>query len=154
MITLRAMTEEEFQAFFDYSIGEYAKEKVMSGNWAESEALERSRKEFDELLPKGAQSEGNTLLTLVNESGESVGYLWYAVNPRRAGRVFIYDFEVYSSFRRRGYASQALAALEELLRPQGFKHIDLHVFGHNTPARELYKKTGYSETNINMSKDI
>ena len=30
--------------------------------------------------------------------------------------------------------------------------VGLHVFGHNIVAQELYKKSGYEITNINMRK--
>ena len=53
-----------------------------------------------------------------------------------------------------GYATQALEALEAHAKPNGVKKLGLHVFGHNTAARELYKKAGYLETNVSMAKVI
>ncbi len=90
----------------------------------------------------------------MNENDEKVGILWYAALPRQPGLAFIYDFEIYETFRRRGYASQALAALEQDAKGRDLKHIELHVFGHNAAARALYKKAGYVETNVMMAKNI
>jgi len=36
----------------------------------------------------------------------------------------------------------------------GDSAIGLHVFGDNAPARSLYKKLGYTETNVNMVKRL
>ena len=154
MITLQPMTEADFHIYLEKTIPEYAREKVQAGNWSAEEAPERSRKEYEIYLPQGVQTPGNFLFTLVNEAGEKVGFLWYAIQPRQPGLGFIYDFEVYASFRRRGYASQALVLLEQDARRHGLDRLDLHVFGHNIAARELYKKAGFVESNIMMLKEL
>jgi RimJ/RimL family protein N-acetyltransferase len=154
MITLQPMTDADFHIYLEKAIPEYAREKVQAGNWSETEALERSRKEYEGYLPQGAQTAENFLFMLVNEAGEKVGFLWYALQPKQPGWGFIYDFEVYAPFRRRGYASQALALLDQDARRHGLNKLELHVFGHNLPARELYKKAGFVESNIMMLKQL
>jgi ribosomal protein S18 acetylase RimI-like enzyme len=154
MITLTPMTEADYQPYLKAAIAAYAQDKVAAGNWTEAEALERSRQEFEHLLPQGVLTEANFLFLLVNETGEQVGYLWYHLDPHKPDFAFIYDFEIYEAYRRRGYATQALQALEAHARPRGVKKLGLHVFGQNTAARELYKKAGYLETNVNMAKEI
>jgi len=154
MISLIPMTAADYAAYLEKIIPLYAREKVAAGNWTEAEALERSRKEFQQLLPDGCQTVGNFLFMLVNTTGEKVGWLWYALNAKRPEQAFIYDFEIYDHYRRQGYATAALAALEAHARPQGVKKLELHVFGFNTAARELYQKCGYAETNVMMAKSI
>jgi RimJ/RimL family protein N-acetyltransferase len=154
MISLIPMTEADFAAYLEKTVPQYAREKVLAGNWTEAEALERSRQDFEHLLPEGLPTPGNFLFMLVNEAGEKVGWLWYALAAKKPDLAFIYDFEIYDQFRRRGYATQALAALDEHARPHGVKKLELHVFGFNTAARELYKKCGYEETNVMMAKSI
>lgn len=154
MIALVPMTEKEFQVFFERLVREYAADKVRAGNWSEAEALERSRSETEKYLPQGVHTEGNFVCKLLNENDEAVGVLWYAQLKDRPKTGFIFDFEIHEPYRRRGYASQALAALEPQARSTGIKRLELHVFGYNTAARELYKKAGYFETNINMAKEI
>jgi ribosomal protein S18 acetylase RimI-like enzyme len=148
------MSDADYQVFLDSAVSAYAQDKAAAGNWTEAESLERSRQEFQNLLPQGNHTEANFLFSLVNESDQKVGYLWYKIEPNQPGFAFIYDFEIYEQFRRRGYASQALNALETHAKLQGVKKLGLHVFGHNTAARELYKKIGYIETNVNMAKEI
>ena len=154
MITLQPMNETDFQAYMDKAIPNYAQEKVQAGNWSVEEALERSRQEYESYLPQGVHTPGHFLFMLVNETGEKTGFLWYARQPKQPEWGFIYDFEVYQAFRRRGYASQALALLEQDARRQGLKKLELHVFGHNIAARGLYKKAGFVETNIMMLKEL
>jgi len=154
MINLEPMSETDYLVFLAKITPEYAAEKVKAGNWKESEALELSRKEFEHLLPQGIHTPGHFLGKLIHDDGEPVGILWYELSEKRLDTAFIFDFEIYAPFRRRGYGAQALAALEAHARPRGVKRLELHVFGYNTPARELYKKAGYCETNVNMAKDI
>lgn len=154
MITLRPMIEADFRIYLDKMIPEYAREKVAAGNWSAEEALERARVEYESYLPQGLQTPGQFLFTLWNESGEKVGFLWYAIQSRQPGWGFIYDFEIYEPFRRRGYASQALILLEQDARLRGLNKLELHVFGHNIAAREPYKKAGFVESNIMMLKQI
>jgi ribosomal protein S18 acetylase RimI-like enzyme len=153
-IILVPMNESDFQTYLANAILGYARDKIQAGNWSQDEAFERSRKEFEGYLPQGIHTPNNHLFTLLNDMGEKVGILWYATLPNQPGLAFIYDFEISEPFRRRGYASQALAALEQEAKARGAKQIELHVFGHNTAARALYKKAGFVETNVMMTKNI
>jgi ribosomal protein S18 acetylase RimI-like enzyme len=154
MITLTPMTDADFRAYLEFAVSAYAQDKVDAGNWAKAESLERSRQEFQQLLPHGIHTEANFLFILLDESMQRVGYLWYSIDAKKPNSAFIYDFEIYEQFRRQGYATQALKALEVHAKSKHVKRLGLHVFGHNTAARELYKKVGYLETNVNMAKEI
>src|SRR3970040_1501371 len=111
MISLRAMTEEEFQGFLTQSVPEYASEKVRAGNWTPEEALERSQKDHATLLPKGLASPHQHLYT-IELGGRRVGRLWLSVDPQAAGGAgFIYDLFVAEPFRRQGIAGEATTRL-------------------------------------------
>ena len=154
MISLRAMTEEEFQAFLAQSVPEYASEKVRAGNWTPEEALGRSRKDHATLLPEGLASTHQRLYTIELE-GRPVGRLWLSVDPQTAGGAgFIYDLFVAEPFRRQGIAVEAMRLLEKEALGFGVGSLALHVFGYNVAARGLYQKLGYEITNINMSKAL
>ena len=154
MISLRAMTEEEFQAFLAQSVPEYASEKVRAGNWTPEEALGRSRKDHATLLPEGLASTHQRLYTIELE-GRPVGRLWLSVDPQTAGGAgFIYDLFVAEPFRRQGIAVEAMRLLEKEALSFGVGSLALHVFGYNVAARGLYQKLGYEITNINMSKTL
>jgi ribosomal protein S18 acetylase RimI-like enzyme len=149
------MTEAEYQAFLEPSIREYAEDHVKDGEWSEEEALEKSRKEFYDLLPQGLETPNHYLFTIVNEEQQNVGMIWFMLRKRQGKlAAFIYDVKVDEPFRRRGYASQAFRELEHKVRELGGSKIALHVFGHNHGAIQLYTKLGYVVTNLHMAKEI
>jgi ribosomal protein S18 acetylase RimI-like enzyme len=153
MIQLTPMTEQDFQDFYERSIRDYADEKAKAGNYRPEEALERSRREYEELLPDGLASKDQYLYNIVeDELKQKVGILWVAVNHRGQPAAFIFDIEIYEAFRRRGYAEQAFLRLEEKMKALGMTKIGLHVFGHNHAAQALYNKLDYEITNIHMAK--
>ncbi len=146
------MTQAEFQSFIAVSVPEYASEKVKAGNWTAQEALEKSRKDHEDLLPHGLQSPNQHLYTIEN-GATPVGRIWLSVDPQTAGGAgFIYDLFVAEPYRRKGIAEQAMLQLEREALRLGVGSLALHVFGYNTAARSLYEKLGYETTNINMLK--
>jgi RimJ/RimL family protein N-acetyltransferase len=156
MTDLVPMTPAEFEPFFERLVVEYAADKVRSGNWTSEESVRRSREDCQALLPKGTATPGQHLYRILDtETGEKVGIVWLAEDGRKSPPIgFIYDLEVEAPYRRRGYATQAMLALEVKARELGLATISLHVFGFNHEARALYAKLGYEITNINMSKSL
>jgi len=157
MITLRKMTQDEYDAWRFMSIAAYAAEHVRAGNWSAEEAPEEARKAFEHYLPNGLDTERHYVCAVVadatGETGETVGHLWYAVVPAASGSaIFIYDIGIAEPHRRKGYASAALKSLEKESARLGASTIRLHVFGNNTAARKLYAGLGYAETDVQMVK--
>jgi ribosomal protein S18 acetylase RimI-like enzyme len=150
MPTLIPMSQPEFDAFLERSIPEYAADKVRAGNWTEAESLERSRKEFEELLPLGLKSEENFLYTLYDDQ-QAVGMIWMKTASTSG---FIYEVYIEEKFRGRGYGRSIMLLLEEKAREMGLKSLGLHVFGSNQVARRLYEAVGYEVTNVNMKKTL
>ena len=90
-----------------------------------------------------------------NDAGEDVGHAWFTIEDREQGRVvFIYDIEVYEAHRRHGYGRAALAEIDDYAREHGCIGVMLHVFGYNEAARNLYRSSGYVETNVVMFKRV
>lgn len=155
MTRLEPMTQARYETWLEATIREYAAEKVASGNYAEEGSLERSKGEFDSLLPNGRQTEGHEILSMVDDAGEDVGYVWFTTEDRPVGRVvFIYDIAVDPEHRRKGHAQAALLEVEAYAREHGCVGVMLHVFGSNNGARRLYLKAGYDETNVMMLKRV
>lgn len=154
MVALAAMIEDDYKHYLEHSIGEYAKEKVRAGTWAEEDALQLSEETFRKLLPEGLLTLEMRFYRIVDEKrAEKVGYYWLHETDSPAGRTFfIYDFLIFEPYQGQGYGKQAMAALDELARGLGISKISLHVFGHNTRALRLYEKSGYAVTDYVMSK--
>jgi ribosomal protein S18 acetylase RimI-like enzyme len=148
------MTQTELEVFLERTIPEYAEDKVRAGHWAESEALERSRKEFADDLPQGLQTKNNYLYTLY-DGNDAIGMIWMRANmDRPTNDGFILELYVEENQRGKGYGKQAMLLIEEKARELGLKAIGLHVFGSNNIAQNLYKAVGYEVTSVNMSKTL
>lgn len=154
MSKLVPMTQPEFDTFLEHLIPDYAADNVRAGYWDESEALEKSRKETESLLPQGLQSKDHYLFTMY-DGDQAVGRVWLKANfdrPVKSG--FVFDVEVKEEFRGKGYGKQIMLLIEEKARELGLKSIGLHVFGYNTVAKKLYETVGYEVTSLNMVKKL
>ena len=150
MVKLVPMEQENFKIFLERGIREYAEDHVRNGNWSAEEALERSRKEFEQLLPDGVNSRDQFLYSIVDETDSiKIGLLWVQVKDQRA---FIYDFFIDEAFRVKGYGKLALIALDKELMSRNVESVALHVFGDNVTAQELYKKMVFQINGIQMKK--
>ena len=152
-ITLDPMTEDEFAAWLLPAVRGLADDKVASGQWTADEALDMSKTEFTILLPQGAATRGQLLYTVRDTaSGAGVGAVWIHLRPKADKReAYVCDIVVDEDQRGKGYGRATMLAVAERARELGADSVGLHVFGHNTVARELYTSLGFVTTNISMS---
>ncbi len=150
------MQENAFDAYVEAAIRGYAKDNVEAGRWPAVGAVERSRTEFESLLPQGVKTPDNFLFEILGEeNGPTVGYAWYALERKHGScGAYIYDLEVKPEHRRKGHAYRALKAMEPLAVRAGATSIGLNVFASNVGAQALYRKLGYAPTNFNMYKPL
>jgi len=152
---LRPITDSEYAAWLLQAVPAYAADKVASGAWKEEGALDRSREEHEALLPAGPNTADHHMFSILGESGETVGTVWFAAEERAKARVaYLYNIVVWPEHRRQGHALRAFRALDEEVRRLGLAGIALHVFGHNTAAQALYAKLGFKPTNFNLYKPV
>jgi ribosomal protein S18 acetylase RimI-like enzyme len=150
-LQIRAMTQEEFGAFRQRAINEYAAEHVRVGDWDPEEAEQRAAREIDEPLPDGAQTAGMVLL-VGEASGEVVGLVWVGPAPAARPGWWIYDIEVVPAQRGRGHGRALLQAAELEAQRHGAESIGLNMFGGNDAARGLYESSGYEVAATLMRK--
>jgi len=151
-VSLRKMTEAEFDGWKAYSIGEYAKDKMQALGINEAEALTLSTESFAFLAKDGIATPDNHFFMIVRDGGV-LGWLWFAMKSEwGVTSAFVYDLEVKPEYRRQGVAEAAMILLEGEARALGASKIALHVFGQNTGARDLYAKIGYQITDYSMAK--
>jgi ribosomal protein S18 acetylase RimI-like enzyme len=149
------MTPEEFRLFLDRSVPDYARSHVQAGRWKESEAVDRSRAEYAQLLPQGIDTPDNFLRTVQDERGARVGEVWFALRKQEGWPLmFVYWIGIDEAHRRKGYASEVLRVVEGEAKRLGAPRVALHVFGDNVAARALYEKLGYATTNVIMAKPV
>lgn len=150
MIDLRKMTGAEFNVFRESTIKSFAAGNVTAGNWEQPGAESRATAMLEQLLPAGAATTGHRFYTITGQQGD-LGTLWIFV---KSDTAFLFDIMLDEKFRGLGLGHQTMDFLEKKLAGEGIREIELHVFGHNAPARALYLKTGYLETDITMKKKI
>ena len=155
-ISLIEMTEEAFSDYLLIAIPAYARDNIDSGRWDPSDALVRSRKAHDLLLPEGVATEDNYLFNILSgESKNTVGYVWVKIENNISSKsAFIYDIEIYEPHRRKGYAKSALSGIETFVAGLGATTLGLHVFKHNSAAVALYRSIGFEMVSHNMQKPI
>jgi RimJ/RimL family protein N-acetyltransferase len=156
VIELRPMSEVEFGTYLAAVTETYAEEQVRAGAWPPEGARERAEAETREMLPDGLATPDHHLYSLVtHDADEPVGALWIMLRDRNGAlEAFIADIVVFEAYRRRGYATGALAALDATARELGAGRIRLQVFGHNHAARALYEKMGYETVNVYMDRRL
>ncbi|GIP36952.1 N-acetyltransferase [Paenibacillus sp. J31TS4] len=80
------------------------------------------------------------LYYLIQYDGANVGYM--AVKQEQ-GKLFLSKFYIGKEKRGKGFASHALAFLEQLGRDRNLSHIWLTVNRHNHPSIAIYVKKGF-----------
>lgn len=154
MSKLIPMTQSEFDAFLERLVPDYAAVNVRAGYWNEDEALEKSRKQTESLLPDGLHTKNHFLYTIYDDN-RAVGMIWMRAELDRAVKSgFIFDVEIKEEFRGKGYGKQAMLLIEEKARELGIKRMGLHVFAYNDVAKNLYERIGYKISSMNMLKDL
>ena len=144
-VTMRTMTEEEFDIFRSCSIASQAEERMKEYMCFLVAATNEAEAEFAQLLPEGLRTPNHTLMVIhdgVNK--ELVGYLWtlYEVTEGKK-QSFLCDFIILESKRRQGYGTAALQCMEEKATEDGCQESVLFVSDRNEIAKQLYQKCGY-----------
>ncbi|XVU23788.1 GNAT family N-acetyltransferase [Actinoplanes sp. CA-054009] len=107
------------------------------------EATRESERQTRTLLPDGVATDGQ-LLCKGLAGGEEVGFLWISLpGTTFQTMAWISEIEVAEEHRSHGHGSAMLRAAEAALTARGVGRVGLHVFGHNTGARRLYRRLGY-----------
>ena len=152
MLHLEPLVPDDFKDYITRSIQQYAEDLVQSRGCSYSVAQAEGEDSLHQLLPHGIATAGHHILRIIS-GAESVpvGMIWYGIDDSVA---FIYDFEIYSAFRGRGYAKQALEILENMARELKLSRLELNVFAHNVGARTLYERAGFQPAEITMLKKI
>jgi ribosomal protein S18 acetylase RimI-like enzyme len=154
MIRLEPMSESEFSAYLERAIPRFAESQVLRGVWVEQRSMDASRAFYADRLPQGRETPGHHFCTIVDaEAGTKVGEVWYSAEEVGGNlRFWIEWIWIESSYRRRGYATQALHHLEQEARGLGAVWIGLSVWMDNAEAVSLYSKLGYSIALASMRK--
>ncbi len=151
-ISVRPMSEKEFDSFQDESGRVYVSQLMVTGNLSQEVAEARAKAEGLKILPDGIRTKGAIFLTILKES-QQIGYLWFGLRDQgKVKTAFTYAFEIYPAGKGCGYS--AMVKAREYLRSLGVQKVALHAFSKNARAVELYKAVGFQVDSYNMSIEL
>jgi ribosomal protein S18 acetylase RimI-like enzyme len=149
------MGQDELTRFIASSRESYVMARVEAGE--RPEVAERvSERQHRDLFPGGRPGERHELF-VVEADGHQVGMVWVGPHPNRPEderTAWLYDIEIVSDQRGRGYGRAALAMIEDHLAAAGVTEFGLNVFANNTTARRLYSSAGWRELSVTMSRQL
>lgn len=141
-VSLRLMTEAEYETFRQRNLSRYAQELLLTKQTEiEAHALAEAHGALEEILPEGLKTPRNYIMAAENAAGAPVGEVW--CDTTEAETVFLNDFYVAPQHRRLGYGTAMLRAVEGLAEAQSFGQIMTHVFHTNKIALAMFAKRGY-----------
>ncbi len=145
------MSKEEFEIYKKKMYEEYS--KVLAENLLipYQEALVRAEDQIDTIWNEDMKKGKNYGYNVISTNNEHVGRIWVFVNYS-SKKAFIYDIRIFPKYQKRGFAKSAIKELEEILKKEKVKFLELNVFGNNKVAYNMYKNLGFDETNINLMK--
>ena len=153
-LSLRPMSQEEYDVWRERSEREYAAEIATSRDLDPESAAAASAGEFAELLPDGLASPDMHLFT-AEVDGEQVGIGWFELRERASGTsAWIFDLRLDEDRRGQGLGRALLDALHGAARGLGATSMTLNVFGDNPTAIRLYETSGYVVTAQQMRLEL
>lgn len=144
----RDMRPDEYGAWRQLAVEEYAVADLARSGGDRALALQRSLEAYARFLPDGAATADTRLLTLTLD-GAPAGDLWvrhHRARHREDGatdQTFTFDVEVAQAVRGRGLGRAAMLVAERAALEVGDRQLGLNVFGDNLVATGLYRSLGY-----------
>ena len=148
-IRLRAMAAEEFAAYRETFIRDWAADLEKVDDLTRAGALAEAAARTDADLPLGPATPGHHIFVILADE-EPAGNLWFSIDAQ--GRAFLDDVTIHEADRGKGYGRRALELCELEARQRGATRIELHVYRHNPRAIVLYKALGYHTIGLKMRK--
>jgi ribosomal protein S18 acetylase RimI-like enzyme len=98
-------------------------------------------------------------LFVAERDGAVIGYVWGALEPMswkelRGPAGFVHDLAVTGEARRGGIGTRLLEAAAGWLRERGAPRLVLWTASSNAPAHALFRRLGFRDTMIEMTKEL
>ncbi len=154
-VSLRPMTSLEYATYSNDVQSEVVRE--LRATMSEQDARAHAARGVAQHLPEGLATPHHRLLIAEDAAGTPIGNAWIGPDPYRgeaSNGAWLYDINVYSNARGRGYGSAILTEVEALVVGAGRSRLGLNVFGGNAAAIALYRSSGYTVTTQEMSKQL
>jgi len=153
-VTLEPMTKAQFSEFMEVILPPYVAERAAADHVATDVAEHYARDQHARLLADGHLTAGHRFLSMVStNNNQSVGGVWFWIDVGNK-QAFLYNITVFPQYRRRGFASDALALVEQTVRAAGCATLGLNVFSSNSGALALYRKVGFNAVSSYLNKAL
>jgi ribosomal protein S18 acetylase RimI-like enzyme len=137
------MNQAQFTGFMAAVLPSYVAERAAADHVSLEMAERSARTQLARLLPDGHLTVGHRFLRVLStDSGHGVGDVWFWIDSENK-QAFLYYIAIVPEHRRRGFASAALTAIEEMVRAAGCISFGLNVFSSNHSAIALYRTLGF-----------
>jgi GNAT superfamily N-acetyltransferase len=94
------------------------------------------------------------LALVAEDDGKPLGFLFCILGDRGRKTAHISDFYVRPEARSKGVGKALLAKVIEPAREAGLDHVSLEVLVHNTDARRLYDRLGFTPVDVFMAAPL
>ena len=153
-VVLKDMNFADYSPFMKMTIDGFIQDKIRNKQWLPEEAEKNAKEAFDLLLPKGFDTQDQHF-HIITSNRNKAGYLWFETRQTNGLKVIFINFiYILPDFRKKGIAKAALDRLKQMAIELKAQQIELHVFGFNTEAIQLYLHAGFVQTNIMMRCEL
>ena len=150
---LREMSDDEFTAWRERSLHDYAAERAAAHGRAYEDVLPEVERQTAGILREGQATKGHHFFRVL-EDDRPVGWLWLGPHPEKQGAAWVYDIEIDEPMRGRGIGRRAMLAAEKVAAADGASELGLNVFGANERAIAMYQALGYATVAMQMNKRL
>ncbi len=144
-VHMRKMTNAEFDIFCEWSVSSQTKDYMKIHGLSFESARHQAMEEIQNMLPDRLNTPEHNLMTIeLSDTKEVAGFIWTLQEEFNGKKqTFLCDFVILESYRRKGYATDALAIMHRYAMEAGCQEVVLFVSDHNIAAQNLYVKCGY-----------
>jgi len=155
MVSLRKMSQSEFQEYYADALQLLADELSKAAALTPEQALVSARHSFTSLLPDNRPDAPGQFLYSIVDGDQNIGTAWFRIREERLPHdAYVLDLIIRPPYRRKGYGRQVMLALEQEISSLGVFRVSLSVFEHNSVARRLYEQMGYTPVSTVMAKNL
>ena len=144
---IREITREEFDKnFYDLNYEGYLYHYNHRKDIFDKKTYEEIKEYSLEKMDKGLKVLGYF------KDDKLIGFLSYYIWERANKYLWIDEFEITESERRKGYGTALMNEVREIVKREKLSRIELNCWAFNEDAIKFYEKLGYTEQRIVFEK--
>jgi ribosomal protein S18 acetylase RimI-like enzyme len=157
MISVREYKAEDYEAVRDCFVELQDHERAIDEHMAEGAMV--AKKYLDYMFARCAETGGKVFVAEAEHRVIGFVSIWTkiktkAIEEREYEYAYVSDLVVLNEHRGRGAGKALLERAEEYARLEGARILRIGVLAKNEVARSLYKKLGFEERIVELSKRL